>query len=150
QQPPLWHMRCEQTKDFASDQRPEPGGVDPYGKAAAGLEQTRQPAERGSCVRRVMEDADAVDEIEGFVRKRKVHDVGLIKPNVGPPAQVRSGCLDGAAQINSMYVGSSIRAHLGKATHAAAGIEHGAPGQSVGGPSRFFNERVSTAAIVVG
>src|SRR5207249_378640 len=33
---------------------------------------------------------------------------------------------------------------------AAAGIEHGAPGQSVGGPSRFFNERVSTAAIVVG
>src|SRR6266571_3124490 len=98
--------------------------VKPDGDLAFIAQQLWQIVERRLRVRRVVENADAEDEIERAVLERELEDVRLRDVNVRPAAYVSLGSLHGLAQIDADDDGAPARSHIRETTHAATDIEH--------------------------
>ena len=75
-------------------------------------------------VGRMMQDADRVDQVEGFLGDRQVEQVGLDDRDVGQPVAERGGLLDGGAQVHADDPGAMAADQAGVPAAAAAGVEH--------------------------
>ena len=78
--------------------------IDPDAQPPARLDEAGQSGERPPRVRRVLEDTDAVDEVEALVREGRREDVGLGDLHVAKAGGVAMRGLDGVAEIDSEHL----------------------------------------------
>ena len=91
---------------------------------AARLQVRRQTLERLSAVGCVMEDAEAVDDVERIERQRQLEDVGLhdVHPRMG--ADVLVGGIHGQAQVDAHHGRAVVERDLGEPSGSAADVQH--------------------------
>src|SRR5688572_15452000 len=97
QQELLGQVGCDDPEQLTPDQEPQALRIHPYRYPAAGSEQSGQLHECLAGVRRVVENTDAVDEVEALLFEGKSHDVGLVDANVAAMPEIRSCSNDSLA-----------------------------------------------------
>src|SRR5438067_841819 len=109
------------------------------------LEERDQAKERRLRAGRVVEYADAVDEIERLASKWQIHDVRLIYVSVRPRLEVRSRRVNRAAKVHGMDLRTRRGANFRVPTHAAPGVEDSLTAERIKRPTCLFHEGVATS-----
>src|SRR5712691_1675241 len=98
--------------------------VQPDRDFAVEAQELRQPIKGRLRVRRVVQNSDAVDEIESPLTKRKLENVCLRDVHVWALADIALSCIHRATEIDAHDYRDPARSHVSETAHSAAYVQH--------------------------
>src|ERR1035441_5536239 len=113
--------------------------VEPDHEQSTGLQIFVERLDGGFAIRRVMENANAVDDVEALGREGQGEDIGL-ESNEVAVGKIFGGHFGGGAQVNAHHVRAPAGRNLGKASHAATYVEDQSALQIFGSESGLCQE----------
>lgn len=127
---------------FARDAETVRGVIHPDRDSPAGLEKPRQLSECLFAIRRMIQHTDAVNEIERAFAKGRIENIGLKNTHILSAGEIVVRRFDSLAQIERHNVAAPSAHHIGKSSHAAAGVQHQLPPQVLWCESGFLPKRL--------
>src|SRR6266478_4324603 len=97
--------------------------VQPHGEDSTGLEVLSERLNRGFAIGRVVQNTDAVNDIEALWRKGQCEHIGL-ESNKVTVGKVFGGNLRGSTQVDANHARSPASCYFGKPAHAASHVEN--------------------------